>query len=333
MPKDLEIREDIGWKKSFGWGVGSWIGMFAATKAFESITSSASSILSASYKMAYTKEIPQGMLIKKMVNRPICNYVGISSSFIYNLAINHPYISTIVVSGVVGCIAWKKWEGLSEITSQAIEKLKLGAKYTGNILKYNKRELAVTLGLAGATYIHIGSNLATFIFSTIGAAYIAGDNKDNQKALTATNRYIKNISENAIESSAVQEQLTEKDVEIQRLRTENDKLARRKAAAETDKEQAKKELKHYMENIFYPLAEQARELRVKVAMYEGGAPAGGLTQQASLIQQAIMQMTAAERASLGALNKTAQGQLIDRLVDPTKFTTIEQILDEIRKAI
>ena len=206
MSKDLEIREDIGWKKSLRWGVGTWIGAFDATKAFESITSSTTSIFSNTYGYICPKET----FMEKTCE-------AVSPSNIYNLAIPHPYISTPIGIAIVGGLAWKYPAGVSKISKQAYGTLKQGIEYVGNILKYNKRELAITIGLAGATYYHIGSNLAIFILSS-GAAYIAGDNKDKQKALTATNRYIKNLSEKAIKDDAVQKQLSERDIEKQKQR-------------------------------------------------------------------------------------------------------------------
>ncbi|KKK88240.1 hypothetical protein LCGC14_2745180, partial [marine sediment metagenome] len=296
IPKELEIRKDIGWKKSLQWGVGTWIGAFAATKAFESITSSTTSILSNTYGYICPKET----FMEKTCE-------AVSPSNIYNLAITHPYISTPIGIAIVGGLAWKYREGVSKISKQAygtlkqgIEAygtLKQGIEYVSDILKYNKRELAITIGLAGATYYHIGSNLAIFILSSIGAAFIAGDNKDNQKALTATNRHIRDISEKAIKDSAVQKQLTDKNIEIQSLKIDKARLIRENSAVTT-------QLQEWGDRIVEEGAinrEHLLDAGVVVADRSSGSAARGNPEKDAKIREAISKLPQNEQAALRAI--------------------------------
>ncbi|HEU64392.1 MAG: hypothetical protein KR126chlam4_01372 [Candidatus Anoxychlamydiales bacterium] len=297
IPKELEIRKDIGWKKSLQCGVGTSVGAFAALKAIEPIASLTTSILSS---------ISETVCPNETIKGKACELIGSNSSYIFNLAIDHPYFSTPIGIAIVGGLAWKYSEGVSKISKQAygtlkqgIEAygtLKQGIEYVSDILKYNKRELVITIGLAGVMYFHIGSNLAIFILSS-GAAYIAGDNKDNQKALTATNRHIRDISEKAIKDSAVQKQLTDKNIEIQSLKIDKARLIRENSAVTT-------QLQEWGDRIVEEGAinrEHLLDAGVVVADRSSGSAARGNPEKDAKIREAISKLPQNEQAALRAI--------------------------------
>ncbi|NGX52878.1 MAG: hypothetical protein KR126chlam5_01184 [Candidatus Anoxychlamydiales bacterium] len=135
-----------------------------------------------------------------------------------SIFLDHSFIPASVVIGLMAFVNWRKSEAVVKISAQAFKRLKQCQDYADNILKYNKRELFVTLVLAGSVYTCVNSNLAMAILIS-GASYIAG-----KRAQTTVNRNIE--TREAIREDAVQKKMAEKDTKIQELTKEQDKLKR-----------------------------------------------------------------------------------------------------------
>ncbi|NGX48623.1 MAG: hypothetical protein K940chlam5_00211, partial [Candidatus Anoxychlamydiales bacterium] len=139
-----------------------------------------------------------------------------SSSLISSVSskfLDHSYIPASVVIGLMAFVNWRKSEVVAKISAQAFKRLKQCQDYADNILKYNKRKLAVTIVLAGLTYKYVNSSLAMAILIS-GASYIAG-----KRAQTTVNRNIE--TREAIREAAGQKKLTDKNIIIQKLTDSN----------------------------------------------------------------------------------------------------------------